>query len=98
MISQKIWILACTAVFLGFFLTVVGPDHYLPFIAMAKARSWLMRKTLVIAFFSGLGHVPSSVMLGFIGLALAAMRGRVTNPGRGNPARLMRAQEIAHSR
>jgi nickel/cobalt exporter len=70
MISNEIWILAGTAVFLGFFHTLIGPDHYLPFIAMAKARQWPMRKTLAIAFFSGLGHVLSSVFLGFLGLAL----------------------------
>jgi nickel/cobalt transporter (NicO) family protein len=70
MISNEIWLLAGTAVGLGFFHTLVGPDHYLPFIAMAKARNWPLRKTLAIAFFSGLGHVLSSVFLGFLGLAL----------------------------
>jgi len=29
MIDQGIWILTGTAVFLGFFHTLVGPDHYL---------------------------------------------------------------------
>jgi ABC-type nickel/cobalt efflux system permease component RcnA len=70
MVNNEIWILAGTAVFLGFFHTLIGPDHYLPFIAMAKARQWPLRKTLAISFFSGLGHVLSSVLLGFLGLAL----------------------------
>jgi nickel/cobalt transporter (NicO) family protein len=70
MITNEIWVLTGTAITLGFFHTLVGPDHYLPFIAMAKARQWPLRKTLTIAFFSGLGHVLSSVLLGFIGLAL----------------------------
>ena len=77
MISSEMWILAGTAVFLGFFHTLVGPDHYLPFIAMARARQWPMRKTLAIAFFSGLGHVLSSVLLGFVGLGLGIAVGRL---------------------
>jgi ABC-type nickel/cobalt efflux system permease component RcnA len=88
MISNEIWILAGTAVTLGFFHTLVGPDHYLPFIAMAKARSWPLRKTLAIAFLSGLGHVLSSVALGFLGLALgiAVNRLEATESWRGNAA------------
>jgi ABC-type nickel/cobalt efflux system permease component RcnA len=77
MISSQIWILAGTAFALGFIHTLLGPDHYLPFIAMAKARQWPLRKTLVIAFFSGLGHVLSSVVLGFLGLALGIAVGRL---------------------
>jgi len=88
MISNQIWLLAGTAVFLGFFHTLIGPDHYLPFIAMARARQWPMRKTLAIAFFSGLGHVLSSVLLGFIGLALgiAVSRLEAAESWRGNAA------------
>jgi nickel/cobalt exporter len=88
MISREIWILAGTAVALGFFHTLVGPDHYLPFIAMAKARGWALKKTLAIAFFSGLGHVLSSVVLGFIGLALgiAVSKLEAAESWRGNAA------------
>jgi nickel/cobalt exporter len=88
MISNEIWLLTGTAVFLGFFHTLVGPDHYLPFIAMAKARQWPMRKTLTIAFFSGLGHVLSSVLLGFLGLALgiAVSKLEMAESWRGNAA------------
>ena len=88
MISNEIWILAGTAATLGFFHTLVGPDHYLPFIAMAKARQWPLRKTLAIAFFSGLGHVLSSVVLGFLGLALGIAVGKLNaaESWRGNAA------------
>jgi len=88
MISSEIWILAGTAVFLGFFHTLIGPDHYLPFIAMAKARQWPLKKTLMIAFFSGLGHVLSSVLLGFLGLALgiAVSKLETAESWRGNAA------------
>jgi len=88
MINHEIWILTGTAVVLGCFHTLVGPDHYLPFIAMAKARQWPLRKTLTIAFFSGLGHVLSSVALGFAGLALgiAVSKLEAAESWRGNAA------------
>jgi ABC-type nickel/cobalt efflux system permease component RcnA len=67
---NEIWVLAGTAAGIGLIHTVIGPDHYLPFIVMAKARKWPLPKTLVISFLCGLGHVLSSVVLGFLGLAL----------------------------
>ncbi len=88
MITNEIWLLAGTAVFLGFFHTLIGPDHYLPFIAMARARHWPLKKTLTVAFFSGLGHVLSSVLLGFLGLALgiAVSKLETAESWRGNAA------------
>jgi nickel/cobalt exporter len=62
-------LLAGTAVTIGFIHTLVGPDHYLPFIVMGEARKWTIRKTMFITFLCGLGHVLSSVFLGFIGIA-----------------------------
>jgi sulfite exporter TauE/SafE len=70
MIEKDIWVLAGTAATLGFVHTVIGPDHYLPFIVMSRARRWSLPKTLLISFLSGLGHVLSSVVLGFAGIAL----------------------------
>jgi nickel/cobalt transporter (NicO) family protein len=68
--TNEIWVLAGTAAGIGFIHTVIGPDHYLPFIVMARARNWPLPKTLIISFLCGLGHVLSSVVLGFLGLAL----------------------------
>lgn len=62
-------LLAGTAVTIGFIHTLVGPDHYLPFIVMGEARKWTIRKTMFITFLCGIGHVLSSVFLGFIGIA-----------------------------
>jgi sulfite exporter TauE/SafE len=62
-------VLIITAVTLGFVHTVMGPDHYLPFIVMSKARNWPMRKTLFITVLCGFGHILSSVVIGFIGIA-----------------------------
>ncbi|HPE99429.1 MAG TPA: hypothetical protein PKY63_02070 [Bacteroidales bacterium] len=49
--------------------TLAGPDHYLPFIAISKARNWSLKRTVVFTFLCGLGHVGSSVLLGIIGVA-----------------------------
>lgn len=62
-------LLIVTAITLGFVHTVLGPDHYLPFIVMSKARNWTMRKTLFITVLCGLGHILSSIVIGFIGIA-----------------------------
>jgi nickel/cobalt transporter (NicO) family protein len=70
MIDPEIWVLAGTAASLGLVHTVIGPDHYLPFIVIGRARRWTLRKTLVVAFLAGLGHILSSVLLGFLGIAL----------------------------
>ncbi|HSA95131.1 MAG TPA: sulfite exporter TauE/SafE family protein, partial [Acidobacteriota bacterium] len=42
----------------------------LPFIVIGRARNWKLQKTLGIAFLAGLGHILSSVVLGFVGIAL----------------------------
>ncbi len=65
----SILVLAGTAVTIGFIHTLIGPDHYLPFIVMGEARAWSIRKTMLITFLCGVGHVLSSVVVGFIGIA-----------------------------
>ncbi len=70
MFSTQIWTLAGTAAAIGLVHTILGPDHYLPFIVISRARNWSLRKTLFISFLCGLGHVLSSVVLGFVGIAL----------------------------
>lgn len=65
---DEIKILVGTAISIGFFHTLLGPDHYLPFIAMAKARNWSFAKTFFVTLLCGLGHILSSVALGLIGI------------------------------
>jgi len=67
---DELQILILSAAFLGFIHTLLGPDHYLPFIVLSKARKWTQSKTLWITFISGFGHVAGSVILGIIGVAL----------------------------
>lgn len=61
-------ILGITAATIGFFHTLLGPDHYLPFVMMAKARNWHLRKTLMITAICGFGHILGSVFLGAVGI------------------------------
>jgi ABC-type nickel/cobalt efflux system permease component RcnA len=68
--NSEIQLLTITAASIGLFHTLFGPDHYLPFIVMSRAGKWSMRKTLLVTLASGVGHVLSSVALGFIGIAL----------------------------
>lgn len=74
---QNIWLLAGTAATIGLVHTVIGPDHYLPFIVISRARKWSLSRTLFISFLCGLGHVLSSVMLGFLGIALGLAVGHL---------------------
>jgi nickel/cobalt exporter len=68
--NSSITLLSITAVSIGFLHTLLGPDHYLPFIVLSQAKKWSLRKTMIITFFCGIGHVLSSVILGFIGIAV----------------------------
>ena len=61
--------LCAAAVTIAFFHTLYGPDHYVPFVAMSRVGGWSLRKTITVTLLCGIGHVASSVVLGFIGIA-----------------------------
>ena len=63
-------ILLAAAVSAGLIHTLLGPDHYIPFIVMSKARKWSLKQTLFTTIYCGLGHVASSIIIGFVGIAL----------------------------
>ncbi len=67
-----------TAASIGFFHTLLGPDHYLPFIVMSRARKWPLWKTNLITFICGIGHVASSIIIGFIGILLGIAVNKLT--------------------
>jgi len=62
-------VLLLTAVAVGFIHTLVGPDHYLPFIVIGRARRWGLGRTSLLTFVCGLGHVLSSIVIGLVGVA-----------------------------
>ena len=65
-------ILLYTAASIAILHTVLGPDHYLVFTAMGKARGWSLPRTLWITTVCGLGHVVSSIVIGIAGILLGA--------------------------
>jgi len=74
---EELNILLVTAAGLGFTHTLFGPDHYLPFIVMSKARQWSLKKTLLTTVCCGIGHVGSSVVIGLVGIALGVAISRI---------------------
>jgi sulfite exporter TauE/SafE len=57
--------------------TAIGPDHYLPFVMLGRARRWSLRRTLSITALCGLGHVLSSLLLGGLGIAFGLAVGAI---------------------
>ncbi len=75
--SSELMILVGTAAWIGLFHTLIGPDHYLPFIVLARAGKWSATRTAVVTFLCGAGHVASSVVLGAIGIAFGVLVARL---------------------
>lgn len=75
--TTELEILLLTAASVALIHTLIGPDHYVPFIAMAKARKWSVLKTASVTISCGLGHVLSSVVIGMLGVAAGAAIGHV---------------------
>lgn len=69
-VSQELVILTVTAASIGLVHTVLGPDHYVPFVVLSRARRWTRTKTAAVTTLCGIGHVGSSVLLGTIGIGL----------------------------
>lgn len=67
--SNELNVLLITAASVAFIHTVLGPDHYIPFIAMSKAGKWSNFRTLWVTILCGIGHVGSTIILGWIGIA-----------------------------
>jgi hypothetical protein len=67
---------------------VLGPDHYLPFLMVGRARGWSPTRTVAVATTCGVAHVLSSVVLGLIGVLLGMTVGRLEHleSGRGSLA------------
>jgi len=71
--NSDIAILCVTALCIGVVHTILGPDHYIPFVAMARSGAWSIRKTFWVTLACGVGHVAGSVVIGVVGLAVGAM-------------------------
>jgi len=69
-VTQELRTLVIAAASIGLFHTLLGPDHYLPFIMMSWARRWSAVKTALITLICALGHIAGSVVLGLVGVSL----------------------------
>lgn len=68
--QPELQMLVVTAITIAFLHTLTGPDHYVPFIALAKTRGWSLARTIGWTLVCGCGHVWSSVLLGLGGAAI----------------------------
>jgi nickel/cobalt transporter (NicO) family protein len=75
--TQELSLLLITTISIAFIHTLSGPDHYLPFIVISKAKKWSLAKTAWFTVLCGIGHVGSSVILGFIGVGLGIAVGQL---------------------
>ena len=63
MINETI-VIAGSAASIGFVHTILGPDHYLPLVAMAKTNGWSGPKTASYVAFCGVSHVLGTIVVG----------------------------------
>jgi ABC-type nickel/cobalt efflux system permease component RcnA len=68
--SPEITVLTLSAAAIAFLHTLLGPDHYLPFVAMARARGWSLGRSLRITLLCGIGHLVGSIVIGVIGITV----------------------------
>jgi nickel/cobalt exporter len=66
--DSSLFILMGSAASIGFFHTLLGPDHFIPFILLSRSRNWTYTRTIWITVGCGLAHVGSSVLLGLTGV------------------------------
>ena len=71
------WELLIAAVTLAVLHTALGPDHYLPFVMIGRARKWSMARILFVTLLCGIGHVGSSIVLGSVGIGVGMAIGSV---------------------
>ncbi|MGH9869922.1 MAG: sulfite exporter TauE/SafE family protein [Candidatus Polarisedimenticolia bacterium] len=64
------WSLVAASAGVALTHTLLGPDHYLPFLMLARARRWTRARTMAITVACGAGHVASSLLLGAAGVML----------------------------
>jgi len=70
MTHEGVLVLLWTAVGIAFVHTIIGVDHSLPFVVLAKAQRWSMRKLMGVVALCGAGHVIGSIVLGAVGISI----------------------------
>lgn len=78
-IAPDLGLLMLTAASIGAVHTLLGPDHYLPFVALSRSSNWSTRRTVAITSACGAGHVLSSIVIGMAGIAAGAAIERIVH-------------------
>lgn len=60
---SAIWL---TAFLTAVLHTIMGPDHYLPFVAIGKSRGYSLKKTLLWTLVCGIGHIASALVIALV--------------------------------
>ncbi len=71
--TAEVSVLMLTAFSVGFIHTILGPVHYIPFVAMARSNQWSPRRTFWVTSLCGCGHIVGSVVIGIIGIFLGTL-------------------------
>ena len=68
--------------------TLLGPDHYVPFLMLGRARRWSRAQAAGVAAAFGIAHVASSLLLGWVGILFGwtVARWDTVDGGRGSLA------------
>ena len=66
-------VLLVAAVSIAFLHTVIGVDHFLPFVVLGRARHWPLRKVLGITALCGLGHELAGGAIATSGVAIRVL-------------------------
>ena len=69
MMSDTLFI-AGSAASIGFVHTILGPDHYLPLVAMAKTNGWSAPKTASYVTVCGIIHLLGTLLVGGLAIVL----------------------------
>ncbi len=70
MTDASIGILVVAAASIALLHTLIGVDHYLPFVVIGRAKKWSLRRIAGITALCGMGHVAISILLGFVGISI----------------------------
>jgi nickel/cobalt exporter len=76
-VNEATLILLGTAGTIGLVHTLVGVDHTLPFVVLARSQRWSLRKLWAVTAACGLAHILSSVVIGAVGIGLGVALNRL---------------------
>ena len=70
--SGELFMLFSSVVGIAFVHALMGPDHFLPFVALGKAQNWSRRKLSTITLGFGLAHTLGTVLIALVGIQIGA--------------------------